>query len=492
MKVVIIATEAVPFAKTGGPADVAGALPKVLAELGVETALIMPYYRQVMRGGFGEERVERIRVPLGKNSKTGSVYQTTIPGSRVPVYFISCDPLFNREGLYEDDGVDYPDNVERFTFFTRGAIQAINALNLKPDVLHINDWQTGLVPLYLRAEYEEDYAEIPAVLFTIHDVANQGNFDKKYYPITNLDWNYYSVDRIEYYGQFSFIKSGILYSDVITTVSGRYAHEIQTAEYGYGMDALLTKRRKALRGILNGIDYDIWNPANDEHLEKAYSTDDLDGKAVCKKALLAENDFPDDGQPLVGMISRLADEKGLDILVEGIDGILGRDCRYVLLGTGDQKYHRLFAEINKRHPKKFKVHLTFDEAMAYRIYAGSDIFLMPSRYEPCGLGQMISMAYGTVPVVRATGGLADTVMDADKSRRDGVGYSFERYSGRALVDALERAVSTYKNDPERWRKIMIRGMEKDFSWLNSAKKYIDVYEMAVKTAEDRYRAELTG
>jgi starch synthase len=489
MKVAIIATEAVPFARMAAPADAAGALPKVLPKLGVETALIIPYYRQVMRGDFGEERVERIRVRLGKNNKAGSVYQTKIPGTRVPVYFISCDPFFNREGLYGEDGADYPDNVERFTFFTRGVLQAINALELKPDVLHINDWQTGLIPLYLRAEYGEDYEKIPAVLFTIHDVTNQGNFDKKYYPITNLDWSYYTVDRIESYGQFSFIKSGILYSDLINTVSPRYAEEIQTPEYGYGMDAVLRRKRGVLYGILNGIDYDVWNPGADRYIEGVYGAGDLDGKTICKKALLAENDFPDDGKPLIGMISRLIDRNGLDILVEGIDGILARDCRYILLGTGDRKYHRLFAEINKRHPKKFKVHLTFDEAMAHRIYAGSDIFLMPSRYEPCGLGQMISMAYGTVPVVRATGGLTDTVIDADMKRKDGVGYSFERYSGRALVEALERAVSTYKNDPERWRKIMVRGMEKDFSWLGSARKYVEIYETALKIVENRYKVK---
>ncbi len=492
MKAVIISTEAVPFAKTGGVADVAGALPKALAELGVETALIMPYYRQVMRGDFGEERLERIRVRLGKNNKTGSVYKALIPGTDVPVYFISCEPLFNREGLYQERGVDYPDNVERFTFFSRGTLQAISALGLNPDVLHVNDWQTGLLPLYLRSEYENDFEKIPAIMFTIHNVATQGNFDKKYYPITNLDWRYYAVDGIEYYGQFSFIKSAILYSDVITTVSERYAAEIQTYEYGYGMEGILKRRRNVLYGILNGIDYDVWNPAKDEHLEAGYNADDLEGKKACKEALLAENGFPDDGLPLVGMVNRLSDQKGFDILVEGIDGILGRDCRYVLLGTGDRKYDRLFAEINKRHPTKFKIHLTFDEAMAHRIYAGCDIFLMPSRYEPCGLGQMISMAYGTVPVVRATGGLADTVSDVGKSPKVGVGFSFERYSGRALVETLERALSTYRKAPTRWRKIMLRGMRKDFSWLNSAEKYIDVYGTAVNIAENRYKAKASS
>jgi starch synthase len=492
MRAVIISTEAVPFAKTGGPADVAGALPKTLTELGVETALVMPYYRQVMRGGFGEKRVERIRVPLGKNSKTGSVYETRIPGTDVPVYFISCDPLFNREGLYEEGGVDYPDNVERFTFFSRGALQAISALGLRPDVLHINDWQTGLVPLYLHTEYEDDFEKVPAVLFTIHNVAYQGNFDKKYYPITNLDWRYFSIDGIEFYGQFSFLKAGILYSNVISTVSERYTKEIQTYEYGYGMDDILKRKRNVLYGILNGIDYRIWNPAEDEHLEASYSADGLEGKTACKRVLLAENGFPDDGLPLVGMISRLVDHKGFDILVEGIDGILGRDCRYVLLGTGDRKYHRLFAEINKRHPKKFKVHLTFNEAMAHRIYAGCDIFCMPSRYEPCGLGQMISMAYGTVPVVRATGGLADTVVDVDENHNEGVGYSFEKYSGRALVETLERAISAYKNNPRAWRKIMLRGMSKDFSWPNSAEKYANLYEIAIKSAEDLDKAGVIG
>lgn len=492
MKAVIVSTEAVPFAKTGGLADVAGALPKALAEVGVDTALIIPYYRHVMRGDFGEERLERIRVRLGKNNQAGSIYEARIPGTDIPVYFISCEPLYNREGLYQENGVDYPDNVERFTFFTRGTLQAVNSLGLKPDVLHVHDWQTGLLPLYLRSEYEDDFEKIPALVFTIHNVATQGNFDKKYYPITNLDWSYFTLDGIDHYGRFSFIKSAILYSDVITTVSERYASEIQTYEYGYGMESVLKRRKNILYGILNGIDYDVWNPAEDEYLEARYDADDQEGKRACKAALLAENDFPDDGLPLVGMVNRLVDQKGFDILVEGIDGILGCDCRYVLLGTGERKYHRLFTEINKRHPRKFKVHLTFDEAMAHRIYAGCDIFLMPSRYEPCGLGQMISMTYGTVPVVRATGGLADTVTDVYKNPRVGVGFSFDRYSGRALVETLERAVSMYKKDPDRWRKIVLRGICRDFSWLNSAEKYAEVYETAVNVAEERYEAKASS
>lgn len=478
-KVALVVSEAVPFAKTGGLADVAGALPKALAKVGAEPTLIMPYYKEVARGGFGEKRVGRIKVPVGANKIATNVYATNIPHTDIRAYFLSYDPYFYRDGLYQEKGIDYPDNAERFTLLSRGALELILAEDLRPSCINVHDWQTGLVPVYVKDEYAEELAGVGTV-FTIHNTGYQGNFDKKYFPITNVSWDRFEMNDMEFFGQFSFLKAGIVHADLISTVSERYSEEIQTPEFGFVMDGVLRQRRADLHGVLNGIDYAIWNPKKDPHIPANYRADNLKGKSACKQALEKENGFPAGNKTaLVGIVSRLADQKGFDILVDGIDSILQLPCCYVLLGTGDRKYHRLFEEVAKRHPKKFSAHLTFDDAMAHRIYAGSDMILMPSRYEPCGLGQMIAMAYGTVPVVRETGGLADTVRDADENKREGVGFAFERYTARAMVEALERALEAYSK-PRRWRNILRRGMAKDFSWERSAREYLKLYRLAKK------------
>ncbi len=481
LKAVIIVSEAVPFAKTGGLADVAGSLPKALAKVGANPVLIMPYYKEVSRGGFCEKKVGRLDVPVGATTITATIHLAEIPDTNIPAYFIGYDPYFYRDGLYQEKGIDYPDNAERFTLLCRGALELMIHEKIKPGCIHLHDWQTGLIPAYVKDHYAADFGNA-ATLFTIHNTGYQGNFDKKYFPITNLGWDRFNIDDMEFFGRFSFLKAGILHADLVSTVSERYAEEIQTPEFGFVMDGVLRQRRQDLFGVLNGIDYSIWNPKKDAHIPASYGSENLKGKAVCKRALEEENEFQHEPKAaLVGIISRLADQKGFDILVDGIDSILQLPCRYVLLGTGDRKYHRLFEEVAKRHPKKFSAHFTFDDAMAHRIYAGADMILMPSRYEPCGLGQMIGMAYGTVPVVRATGGLADTVTDADDSKRDGVGFEFERYTGRAMVEAMRRAINAYAK-PRRWRNIMRRGMARDFSWERSARAYMKLYRLARKRA----------
>jgi starch synthase len=479
LNVVLVVSEAVPFAKTGGLADVAGALPKALAKVGGKPTLIMPYYKEVARGGFGEKRVGRLEVPVGANKITTTVYAVHMPDTDIPVYFLGYDPYFYRDGLYQEKGIDYPDNAERFTLLCRGALELIIAENMKPACVNPHDWQGGLIPVYIKDHYAHEFANT-GTLLTVHNTGYQGNFDKKYFPITNVSWNRFEMNDMEFFGQFSFLKTGIVHADVINTVSERYAEEIQTPEFGFVMDGVFRQRRNDLYGVLNGIDYGIWGPKKDQYIEAGYNRDNLKGKAECKEALEKENGFPHENKTaLVGIVSRLADQKGFDILVDGIDRILQLPCRYVLLGTGDLKYHRLFEEVAQRHPKKFSVHLSFDDGMAHRIYAGSDMVLMPSRYEPCGLGQMIAMSYGAVPVVRATGGLADTVVDADYNKRDGVGFSFERYTARAMVESLERALVAYSR-PRRWRNIMRRGMARDFSWERSAREYIKLYRLAKK------------
>ncbi len=482
--IVLVVSEAVPFAKTGGLADVAGSLPKGLAKIGAKPILIMPYYKEVARGGFGEKKVGRLEVPVGANRITTTVYATDIPDTDIPAFFLAYDPYFYRDGLYQEKGIDYPDNAERFTLLCRGALELIVAENMRPACVHGHDWQTGLIPVYIRDHYAAELGDT-ATLFTIHNTGYQGNFDKKYFPITNINWNRFQINDMEFFGQFSFLKAGIVHADVISTVSERYSEEIQTPEFGFVMDGVLRQRRGDLYGVLNGIDYSIWNAKKDPYLAANYRPENLKGKAICKYALEKENGFQHESKKaLVGIISRLADQKGFDILVDGIDGILQLPCRYVLLGTGDRKYHRLFEEVAKRHPKKFSAHLLFDDVMAHRIYAGADMILMPSRYEPCGLGQMIAMSYGTVPVVRATGGLADTVVDADHNKREGVGFTFERYTDRAMVEAIERAIAAYAR-PRRWRNIMRRAMAKDFSWERSARAYMKLYRLAKKKRAER-------
>ncbi len=487
LKILFAASEVVPFAKTGGLADVASALPKQLKLLGHDVRVFMPKYKTINTTKFKLREVIRLReidVPMGDKTHRISVKSAFIPGTKVHAYFIEHPDFFNRESLYVDPetGKDYKDNDGRFLFFARSLLEIAKTLSWQPDVIHCNDWQTAVVPLYLKTLYKDDpfFSETKTVL-SIHNVGYQGNFKPSAVKLGGFPEELFQpLSPIEFYGKFNFLKTGIKYSDIVTTVSAKYAREIQTSsEYGFGLEGVLHDRKKDLFGILNGIDDDIWNPEKDDLINTSFSKDTLEDKEKNKKALLNKCGFsyhPD--TPLIGIISRLADQKGFDLIAKVLAKIAAFDMQMVILGTGDQKYHDLFTKAAEKYPDKFSVHLTFNNQLAHQIEAGCDMFLMPSRYEPCGLNQMYSFMYGTVPIVRATGGLADTVIDLDKKPKKGTGFTFEKYDAKKMLDAIKRALKHY-SDKEGWRKLQIRGMSQDFTWKKSAQRYIEIYQKAL-------------
>lgn len=467
----------VPFAKTGGLADVAGTLPREIQALGHEVLSFLPKYKKVDLNRWPlKEVIDRFQVPVGSEEETGRVYRYD-DSSGVKVFFLDQPEYFSRDELYGTPLGDYPDNDRRFIFFQRGVLEILKKLKLRPDVVHGHDWQTGLVPVYLKTLYADDsFFKKTRTIFTIHNLAYQGNFPPDSLAFTGLSWDEFRMERLEYYGKVSFLKGGLVYSDELTTVSARYAEEIQTKEYGCGMDGVLRARRDALAGILNGIDPEEWNPEKDPDLPANFSWKKLEGKTACKAALQRENHLKVDPKiPLLGIITRLADQKGLDLLAPAMPALLKRGVQLVLLGTGEEKYHQLFRELAREHAGQLGAHLLFDAKMAKRIYAGSDIFLMPSRYEPCGLGQLISFRFGTVPVVRETGGLADTVSPFDSKTEEGRGFIFRDYTTEAFLEALNEALKVFE-EPKAWTKLMKNGMRSDFSWRASAKQYVELYE----------------
>lgn len=487
MNILLVASEAVPFAKTGGLADVMGALPAPLGELGHQVSLVMPFYRKVRERGVKCEKLDvQVRVPIRGKEVAGEICASTIPGTEAKVYFIVNDHYYDRPELYGEYGEggegDYPDNCERFVFFSRAALELMRVLDLHPDVLHLNDWQTGLVPAYLKTLYsqEERYTGI-ASLFTVHNLAYQGTFWGHDMALTGLDWAYFNWRQLEFYGALNLLKGGLVFADVLSTVSQRYAQEIQTEEFGCGLQGVLAERSQELFGVLNGVDYGVWNPESDRLIAANYSVKSLAGKRKCKQALQEKNHLPRQNLPLIGMISRLADQKGFDLLAEAMPELMKMDLQLVILGTGEEKYHTLLEDIARRFPHKVGINLRYDNQLAHEIEAGADMFLMPSRYEPCGLNQLYSLKYGTVPVVHATGGLADTITDLRASTlKQGTanGFSFESYSSEALVSCVRRALQTYQ-DRKTWRKLVKIGMSQDWSWKRSASKYVELYQKAV-------------
>ncbi len=479
MKILFAASEAAPFAKTGGLADVAGSLPRALAALGHDVSVVIPRYRQVDVAAYKLKPVASFFVPLGTWKERCDVLKGSM-GRGVTVYCISKDIYFDRPELYRTALADYPDNAERFIFFSRAVLELCSALDLRPQIIHCNDWQTGLVPLYLKKNYGA-----PGVLgnarsvFTVHNLGYQGVFWHWDMRLTGLDWDVFTPEGIEFWGRLNLLKAGLVYADVITTVSRTYSREIQTPEFGYGLDGVLLNRSRDLYGIVNGIDYDEWDPSRDRNIPRTYSAARLAGKSICRKKLIGRLDLPDSADPLIGMVTRLADQKGLDILTEALPDILTLGARLVILGTGDAKYAKILTDAANQYHDRMRVLLQYNEGLAKNIYAGCDLFLMPSHYEPCGLGQMIALRYGTVPVVRKTGGLADTVTDCDVRTGRGTGFLFEEYSSRALVQCLRRAFAVY-GDAEKWKRLMQAGMKQDLSWEQSAKEYIKVYRKALK------------
>ncbi len=467
----------VPFAKTGGLADVIGALPDEIHRLGHEAAVFIPRYKSLNleRGGFHSE-IDRLEVPLGSDQETGRIFKCVLPSGLV-VYAVDHPEFFCRDGIYGTVLGDYPDNDRRFIFFQRALLESLKLLGFKPDVIHCHDWQTGLIPVYIKTFYANDsFFQKTKTVFTIHNLGYQGNFPPDSLPATNLSWDQFRIERLEFYGKFSSMKGGILDADAVTTVSERYAREIQSKEFGCGLEGVLSKRHSTISGILNGIDHEEWDPEKDPDIASPYGLKKLDGKALNKSALQKENDLaPDPRAPLIGMVSRLTDQKGIDILIPAITTLLRRGAQFVLLGTGEERYHQVFREFAKKHKGVCAVHILFDAKMAKRIYAGCDMMFWPSYYEPCGLGQLIALRYGTIPVVRATGGLADTVKDFDPKSGEGNGFSFLEYTSDAFLEAADRAIGIYRN-PEKWQRVIQNAMESDYSWTVSAKKYVALYE----------------
>lgn len=480
LNVVMASPEVVPFAKTGGLADVTGSLPHALKRLGCNVALFMPLYREIVEKGVPLEPTGvEITVPLGRRTLTAKVCRGEADG--IPVYFIKRDEFFDRAFLYGTPEGDYFDNLERFTFFSRAVLEAlkVDKLGVKADVIHCHDWQTGLIPAYIRDTYKNAFPDVRTV-FTIHNIAYQGLFPYYLFSCTGLTADVFSMDGMEFWGKMNLLKAGIVFSDLVTTVSEGYSKEIQTAEYGYGLEGVLKSRRKDLHGVLNGVDYTQWDPETDEFIPYNFTAQDLEGKKGCKKGVIKEFSLkikPD--EPLVGIISRLADQKGFDILAGAMEDILKLKIGVVVLGTGEKKYHILFEELARRHPDRLGVKITFDNALAHRIEAGCDMFLMPSKYEPCGLNQIYSLRYGTIPVVRATGGLDDTIRDYKSGV--GNGFKFREYSKRALVEKLKEAAGVYK-DKKAWEDLQKKAMQEDYSWERSARRYIELYNLAPSAA----------
>lgn len=494
MRVAFVSSEAVPFAKTGGLADVSGALTKELARRGHETAMFLPAYRGVLAKYPAARRVvEDLAIPVAGRHEPLNLWKLEQDG--VNVYFVQHDAFFDRPELYRDPetGDDWEDNDERFIFFARSVIEACRAQQWIPNVVHANDWQSALVPTYLNTIFADDPVWVDTrSLFTVHNIAYQGMFKSdSFYKLGVAEGWWYPTSPFEYWDQVNFLKLGLLFSESLSTVSKRYAEEIRESnEFGYGMEGILEDRKEDLYGIVNGIDYDVWNPLTDEHIPEHFSPTNLAGKLACKKALLKEMGLPvGRGKlPLIGIISRLADQKGFDLIAEEAEALMERDLQVVVLGTGDAQYHELFEALAKKYPKKIAAALKFDNGLAHRIEAGSDMFLMPSRYEPCGLNQLYSLKYGTIPVVRATGGLADTIEPyADGT---GTGFRFDEYTGTALIDAVDRALAVY-DDAKAWKSLVQRAMAQDFSWENSASQYEELYRTTIAKAK-RTNSVTTG
>lgn len=482
MNILFATTEAVPFCKTGGLGDVCGSLPVELAQLGHRPSLVLPAFRQVYESGEPLEDLNvEIEVHIAGTPVHGGLLRSYLPGSEVPVYLIEQHDYYNRAGLYFEKGEDYKDNCERFVFFCRAVLEVIDQVLPETELVHCHDWATGLVPIYLQTEQSHRVAfDQIATLFTIHNLAYQGNFWHWDMELTGLDWKYFNWQQMEFYGQLNFMKTGLAFADMLSTVSPRYAQEIQTPDQGCGLDSLLRHRAADLVGVLNGCDYREWNPATDPHLPANYDVESFTtGKAACKAALQRELGLPEKADlPLFVIVSRLANQKGFDLLAPLLERYAQRkETQWAILGTGDLHYHNLLSDLAGRFPEQIAVRLAFSNPLAHRMEAGGDIFVMPSCYEPCGLNQMYSLRYGAVPLVRETGGLADTIVNAShEALFNGTanGFSFVDYTVEALASTIERALKSYRN-PDEWRQIVMTGMQQDWSWKRSAQQYDELY-----------------
>jgi starch synthase len=474
MQIAFAASECVPFSKTGGLADVVGSLPPALAQLGHKVTVYVPRYRSTKLVN-PRKVISSITVPFDDRYRFCSVLDG---GERAGVqfYFVDYPPFFDRDALYGTPLGDYHDNAERFALFCRAVLEATKVLG-KPDLFHCHDWQSALIPMLLKTLYREDpaFAQTPCV-FTIHNLGYQGLFAPEVLPLLMLPWDLFTMAKLEFYGKVNFLKGAIYAADYVTTVSKKYAQEIQTTEYGFGLEGVLRARASTLSGILNGVDYTEWDPAADPMIAAHYTAEDLSGKATCKQDLLKEFELAADTQlPLVGIVSRFAGQKGFDLIQHVADRMAREDMIMVALGTGDREYEDMFRRLHKQYPQKFSVKIEFNNKLAHKVEAGADMFLMPSRYEPAGLNQLYSLKYGTVPIVRATGGLDDTIEQFDAATGKGTGFKFKEYSGEVLLDTVKAAIGAFP-DHAKWQTLMRNGMKQDYSWISAAREYVKVYE----------------
>ena len=482
MKIVMFAAEAVPYAKVGGLADVVGALPKALAKLGAQLVTVIPAHRTIDFRKFQIKRCAEVPgfdVPMKASVERAEVFQARNPESGVDVFLIGSRAYFNRSTIYDDPETreGYADNMERFVFFMKSGLELVSRLGLPVDIIHCHDSHTALIPGMINVNHRSHplFARV-GTLLTIHNLAHQGLYPKDALDYAGIDpGHFYPTSPFEYWGKVNFMKAGILCADKVNTVSQTYSVEIRTDhEFGMGLEGILNDRKEDLSGIVNGIDYDEWNPETDPLIPARFSSRDLSGKEKCKRHLLEQFGLPGRGDrvPLIGIISRLADQKGFDLIEEAAEEITALDMQLVVLGTGQEKYHDLFTRIARQYPDKVGIRLAFDNALAHQIEAGCDLFLMPSKFEPCGLNQLYSLRYGTIPVVRATGGLADTVAGYDGD--GGTGFCFSGYTAEEMMAAIRKALAAY-SDRARWQALMLQAMSQDWSWDRSAREYMNLY-----------------
>ncbi len=482
MKVLIVATEAVPYCKTGGLADVVGALFRETTEMGLDVVLMLPFYKKLIKNEGIIDTGINFEVKINDRRFKAGIYRHN------KTFFIDNELLFGREGIYGGREGDYQDNDIRFAFFSRAVLMACKLLEFRPDVIHLNDWQTALIPLYLKTIHKNDaFFRTTSILFTIHNLGYQGLFPPESLKTIGVSKEFFTPEGIEFYGKVNLLKAGIIFSDIITTVSKHYAEEITTAEYGFGLDGLLRKRRDALFGVLNGIDYNEWSPERDKLIYANYSADDLRGKALCKLDLIKRCNLSfRRGAPIIAYVGRLAFQKGIDLILQVLDSLFQYGCAVVLLGEGESD---IMAELQKKSsqwPQQMFLSLRFDDTLAHAIYAGADMLVMPSRYEPCGLVQLIGLRYGTVPVARNTGGLSDTIEDYNGLTDTGTGFLFDEHNYSTFHESLKRALTVYCIK-RRWHRLQRRGMNKDFSWRQSARRYLQLYQEAILRRKNEHK-----
>jgi starch synthase len=480
--VLMITPEASPYAQTGGLGEVLSALPAALVELGISVDVFMPKYKKITSEKYDLEKTD-VKIEVDLNARKVPAGLWTLRHERGARYlFIECDEYFDRDYLYGTPEADYPDNAERFVFLSRAAIEIALATGTRYDVYHPHDWQASLTPVYLRTLYAgEQSLENSASVMTIHNLGYQGIFWHLDMPLVGVGWEFFTPKHMEFHGKLNFLKSGIVFADEVNTVSPGYRNEILTAEFGFGLEGILQEKRDHLTGIINGVDYQVWDPESDTSIAAKYGSQDVSGKAICKAELQRIAGLPGRADvPLLAMVSRLSNQKGIDIVGQAFQSLIKRDVQFFLLGTGERRYEMIFREFAAKYPDKISVAFAYDDRLAHKTFSAADMLLVPSRYEPCGLTQLYALKYGTVPIVRMTGGLTDTVEEFDLENNSGTGFRFPEAEASALEGAILKALIVYSEHRDAWRKLMLRGMRRDFSWQRSAKEYVLLYEKAIR------------